>query len=188
MNESPNGPAERRAARRALCLCTLLGGPGAIRPPYVDPIILVDVPEGADAVTCETFGPTLVVNKVRDLDDAVARANGTRYGLGASIFCGDRRRALDVASRLRCGVVTVNSVLGFAAVAALPFGGVGDSGFGRIHGPDGLREFAVAKSIAEQRFKAPLDLLTLERPPKALQTAASMLHLLHGKKRAEPAT
>lgn len=77
------------------------------------------------------FGPT-VVNPVRDLDEAVERANASRYGLAA---------------RLRVGAVSVNAVLGFAAVPALPFGGVGDSGFGRLHGADWRLEFSRPKSM-----------------------------------------
>ena len=53
-------------------------------------------------------------------------------------------------------MTSVNSVISFAGIPALPFGGVGDSGFGRIHGADGLKEFARPKAIARQRFKPPL--------------------------------
>ncbi len=53
-------------------------------------------------------------------------------------------------------MTAVNSVISFAGIPSLPFGGVGESGFGRIHGPEGLKEFARAKAIARQRFRAPL--------------------------------
>ncbi|MEV0129751.1 aldehyde dehydrogenase family protein [Dactylosporangium sp. NPDC050688] len=159
----------------------VVGGPDAVRPPFVDPVVLAEVPEDSLAVTEETFGPTVVVNPVRDLDEAVARANASRYGLAASVFTGSRRTAVEVAERLRAGAVSVNAVLGFAAVPSLPFGGVGDSGFGRIHGADGLREFSRAKSVTRQRFAAPIDLLRLDRQPAALHRAARLFQLRHGR-------
>ncbi|MGH3659282.1 MAG: aldehyde dehydrogenase family protein, partial [Micromonosporaceae bacterium] len=130
----------------------VLGGPEAVRPPYVHPTILVDVPEDSAAVQEETFGPTLTVTRVPDADEAVRRANATRYGLGASVF--GRRRALDLAKRVRSGMAAINSAISFAALPSLPFGGVGDSGFGRIHGEDGLREFARPKGIARRRMRS----------------------------------
>ena len=68
---------------------------------------------------------------------------------------------MEIAARIRSGMTAVNSVISFAAIPSLPFGGVGDSGFGRIHGPDGLKEFTYAKAIARQRFKPALALTTL---------------------------
>ena len=95
----------------------------------------------------ETFGPVLVVNRVRDADEAIERANAVSYGLGGAVFSKRRAHALELARRLRSGMTAVNSVLSFAGTPSVPFGGVGDSGFGRIHGDDGLREFARPKSI-----------------------------------------
>jgi len=159
------------------------GGSDSIQGRTVSPIVLVDVPEDSDAVQRETFGPTVVINAVADLDDAVARANATDYGLGAAVFTKDAGKGERVAARLRAGVVTINSVLGFAAVGALPFGGVKGSGFGRIHGADGLREFSVPKSIARQTRKAALNLLTLERSPRDMHLVERMIPMLHGKGR-----
>ncbi|WP_230206530.1 aldehyde dehydrogenase family protein [Microbacterium gorillae] len=161
----------------------VLGGPDAVHGRTVDPVVLVDVPEDADAVRLETFGPTVVINTVADLDDAVTRANATDYGLGAAVFTKDRRTGERIASRLVSGVVTINSVLGFAAIGALPFGGRRGSGFGRIHGADGLREFSTPKSVARQASKAVLNLLTLERTPRDMHLAERMIPMLHGKGR-----
>jgi succinate-semialdehyde dehydrogenase/glutarate-semialdehyde dehydrogenase len=63
-----------------------LGGAEAVQPPYVQPTILVEVPEGSAAVREETFGPVLVVNRVRDAEEGIARANALAYGLGGSVF------------------------------------------------------------------------------------------------------
>lgn len=160
----------------------VVGGTQALRPPYVDPIVLVDVPDDAPAVTEETFGPTVVVSKVRDLDEAVERANATGYGLAASVFSGNRRRARGAARRLRAGAVSINAVLAYASVPALPFGGVGDSGFGRIHGEDGLREFARAKAVTRQRFPLPLHVTSFHRGDADMKRLVAVAGLLHGRR------
>jgi aldehyde dehydrogenase (NAD+) len=157
----------------------VLGGPGAVGDRYVQPTILVDVPEDARAVQEETFGPTMTVTRVRDMDEAVARANGTRYGLASTVF--GKARALSVARRLRAGMTSVNSVISFAAIPSLPFGGVGESGFGRIHGPDGLREFSYAHAIARQRFRPPMLLTTFARTAGQDKAFTQLITMLHGR-------
>jgi acyl-CoA reductase-like NAD-dependent aldehyde dehydrogenase len=161
----------------------VVGGVDSVQPPFVRPVVLAEVPEDSAAMTDETFGPTVVVNPVDDLDEAVRLANASRYGLAASIFSGDRRRALGLARRLRAGAASINSVLGFAAVPALPFGGMGDSGFGRIHGADGLREFSRAQSVAWRRFPAPLALMTFDRDPAVLARAVRLFKIRHAPRR-----
>jgi acyl-CoA reductase-like NAD-dependent aldehyde dehydrogenase len=158
----------------------LRGGVDSVGDRFAQPTVLVDVPEDSKAVTDETFGPTLTIARVRDMDEAVARANATRYGLGNTVF--SKARGMELAKRLRSGMVSVNSVISFAAIPSLPFGGVGDSGFGRIHGPDGLREFARSKAIARPRFRAPLQLTTFARPEKVDKTVAKLVTMLHGKR------
>ncbi|MGH3720398.1 MAG: aldehyde dehydrogenase family protein [Pseudonocardiaceae bacterium] len=157
----------------------LVGGAESIRPPYVEPVVLTDVPETSIAVTEETFGPTLTVHRVATLDDAVARVNAGRYGLGAAVFSG--RRGAEIASRLRCGMVSVNSVISYAAVPSLPFGGVGDSGFGRIHGADGLREFTRAKAVTRRRFPPAVSVLTFSRPSWAMGLLLRIVRVLYGR-------
>ncbi|MDT7741219.1 MAG: hypothetical protein QOE59_297 [Actinomycetota bacterium] len=154
----------------------VVGGRDSVHAPYVDPVVLADVPEDSTAVTDETFGPTVVVNRVRDIDEAVERANASRYGLGGSVFA--KKRGYEVARRLRCGMVSVNGVIAFAAMPSLPFGGVGDSGFGRIHGRDGLREFTRPLAVSERRFKS-INVMTFDRPGwvvKAMTVLAGLIY------------
>lgn len=158
----------------------VLGGPEAVGERYVQPTILVDVPEDALAVQEETFGPTVTVAKVASMQEAVARTNATRYGLGSTVF--SRGRGMQIAERIRSGMTAVNGVITFAAIPALPFGGVGDSGFGRIHGPDGLKEFTYAKAIARQRFKPVMALTSFARTPADEQRLTGVLTMLHGRK------
>ncbi|RZU77840.1 acyl-CoA reductase-like NAD-dependent aldehyde dehydrogenase [Micromonospora kangleipakensis] len=159
----------------------VLGGPDAVQPPYVHPTVLVDVPEDSTAVREETFGPTLTVNRVRDVDEAVDRANALSYGLGGSVF--GRKRAVAVARRLRSGMASVNSALTFAGMSTLPFGGVGDSGFGRIHGEDGLREFGRAKAITRRRARSLLPSMTFERTPADVARLVKAAKLMYGRNR-----
>jgi acyl-CoA reductase-like NAD-dependent aldehyde dehydrogenase len=159
----------------------LVGGADAVGDRFVQPTVLVDVPEDSVAVTDETFGPTLTIAKVRDMDEAVERANTSRYGLGATVF--SRARGLELARRIRSGMASVNSVISFAAIPSLPFGGVGDSGFGRIHGADGLKEFTRPKAIARQRFRIPVKTTTFARTAKDDKSLATLVTLLHGRRK-----
>jgi hypothetical protein len=79
-------------------------------------------------------------------------------------------------------MTSINSVIAFAGVPSLPFGGVGDSGFGRIHGADGLREFTRAKSITRQRMKPLMNLASLARSDKDMRRLLALTTLLHGKR------
>jgi succinate-semialdehyde dehydrogenase / glutarate-semialdehyde dehydrogenase len=158
----------------------VVGGPDAVRPPFVDPVVLVDVPEDALLLREETFGPVLPVVRVRDADEAAERADAGRYGLGAAVF--GRRRAGRLARSLRAGMVSVNSVQAFYGIPSLPFGGVGDSGFGRVHGPDGLREFSRSKAVTRQRFPLPFEVLSFDRPKRLLPLLAKGMRLRHGRR------
>ena len=147
----------------------------------VQPTVLVDVPEDSTAVTEETFGPTITVARVRDVDEAIAKTNATSYGLAGAVFTGKSKAGVEIARRMRSGMTSVNSVIAFASVPGLPFGGVGDSGFGRIHGEDGLKEFTRAKAITRQKFDLPVQLLSFSRSPKVTDTLAKVIGLVHGR-------
>jgi acyl-CoA reductase-like NAD-dependent aldehyde dehydrogenase len=111
----------------------------------------------------------------------VRLANDTRYGLGSVVFA--KRRGREIARRLNAGMTSVNAVIAYAAIPSLPFGGVGDSGFGRIHGDDGLREFSRAKATTVVRFPLPVDLLSFDRPEAAVRAVKAITRLRHGRGR-----
>ena len=147
----------------------VVGGPESVAPPHVTgPVVLADVPEDAEGMREETFGPVLVVNRVRDADEGIARANASAYGLGGAVFARRRRDGVRLARALRTGMVSVNDALTFTGVGALPFGGRGRSGFGRIHGADGLREFAAPQAVTRRLFAPPLAVQTFARGPRDL--------------------
>jgi acyl-CoA reductase-like NAD-dependent aldehyde dehydrogenase len=160
----------------------IIGGLASIRKPFVGPVILTDVPEESRAVTEETFGPTVTVASVANLDEGVRLANASRYGLGASVFARNKKDAMAAARKLRSGMTAVNSVIAFASVPSLPFGGSGDSGFGRIHGADGLREFSRPKSITRQRMKPPVNLTSFSRTDKDMRKILTVATILHGRR------
>ena len=153
-----------------------LGDPARL----IQPIVLVDTPSGAQIQTQETFGPVLTIDRVADMDEAIRVANSVPYGLGGSVF--SCRRGPEIARQLRSGMTSVNNVIGFAGLPELPFGGVADSGFGRIHGADGLREFCYAKSVAAQRFTPPVSMTNFERRARVDGIFKTAVTVLHGKR------
>jgi acyl-CoA reductase-like NAD-dependent aldehyde dehydrogenase len=160
---------------------SVVKGDGEVAAPYVRPVVLTDVPEHSAAVTEETFGPTMTVTPVVNLAEAVSFANAGRYGLGSAVFTKDRSAAMTAARSLRSGMTSINSVLGFAIVPALPFGGVGESGFGRIHGADGLREFTRPKAITRQRMRPLVNLMSFGRTDRDMRRIVTFITLLHGR-------
>ena len=112
---------------------------------YFEPTVL-DLPDNTNpAARDEIFGPVLGVIGYRDLDEAVAIANDSPYGLSAQVYGADVAAATAVGRRLRTGAVNVNASL-FSAYA--PSGGYKQSGLGRERGPDGIRAFQEVKHMA----------------------------------------
>ncbi len=159
----------------------LVGGVDSIRAPFVDPVVLVDVPEDNPAVQEETFGPVIVINTVADVDEAITKANATKFGLGSSVF--SARRGREIAHRLKAGGTTINSVLTFVGMPSVPFGGIGDSGFGRFHGDDGLREFAAPKATTNKRFQMGPDMQSFPRRPDDFEQVRKMVKFRYAKRR-----
>jgi acyl-CoA reductase-like NAD-dependent aldehyde dehydrogenase len=112
-----------------------VGGPGY----FFQPTVLTGVAEGTRIVDEEQFGPALPVISYRDIDDALARANATSFGLSGSVWSADPERAASVADRLECGTAWVNAHLALAPHQ--PFGGFKWSGVGVENGPWGLASF-----------------------------------------------
>jgi acyl-CoA reductase-like NAD-dependent aldehyde dehydrogenase len=156
----------------------LTGGPDAISGSYIQPTVLTGVDHRMKVMSDETFGPVIPIQRVGSLDEAVRLANDSRYGLGSTVFAGKGARAL--AQKLRAGMTSINSVMGFAGIPSLPFGGIGDSGFGRIHGDEGIREFTRVKSTAEQVMSIPLNMMTFRQPKEMPNRLRTMIKQLYG--------
>ncbi|MGW5112332.1 aldehyde dehydrogenase family protein [Nocardia sp. NPDC004123] len=158
----------------------VLGGPESVKGPFIEPVVLVDVDESSDAVCEETFGPTVTIRTVNGVDEAVELTNKSKYGLGSAVY--SKNQGMEIARRLQVGCTSVNSVLSYAAISGLPFGGVRDSGIGRIHGAPGLLEFSRPHSIAVQRFAIPgMALLSYTRTDRTMKLLRKIVPLIHGR-------
>lgn len=162
----------------------VVGGPDAVQPPYVHPTVLVDVPPDALAMREETFGPVLTLIRVPGVDEALRQANDTPYGLGGAVF--GRKRAVAIARRLRAGMVSVNDVLSFAGTPSLPWGGIGASGFGRLRGDDGLREFSQPCAVVVRQGPSPLRTRTFERDGRDVARVIRAIRLMFGRPPSNP--
>ncbi len=118
--------------------------PGSVTAWY-PPSVVTDIPDHAPMASEELFGPVAGVWRVHGLDDAIARANSTRFGLGASVWTNDAEVAARCAADFDCGSVMINQPV--VSDPALPFGGVKASGYGRELGLAGLMAFANVKTV-----------------------------------------
>jgi acyl-CoA reductase-like NAD-dependent aldehyde dehydrogenase len=116
------------------------------------PTVVTDVNDEMQVLTEETFGPVVSIVRVRDEDEAVRRANEESVNLTASIWTRSRSRADEIGARLRAGTVSVNQHGETPGFAWSPWGGVGESGFGRLNGYLGLREFSVPVHVARSQM------------------------------------
>ena len=113
---------------------------------FYPPTVLSGVPETADCVGDEIFGPVAALQTFNDQDDVIRRANDTEYGLVAYVFSEDMKRALQVCERLDYGMVGLNR--GLVSDPAAPFGGTKQSGLGREGGHEGMHEFMETQYIS----------------------------------------
>jgi len=129
------------AGPRVPAVATHFDGPGF----FYAPTVLDHVTPEMTAFREETFGPVAAIVRVKDVDEAIARANQTAFGLGAALWTRDVERARTLARRIDAGAVFINGLV--ASDPRLPFGGIKQSGYGRELGSYGLKEFVNIKSL-----------------------------------------
>lgn len=160
----------RRQVRDALTRGghAVVGSLESIREPYIEPIVLTDVPEVSVAITGDAVGPVLIVNRVADMDEAVERVNAPERALPVAVFTRDVRSVPEFAARLRAELVTVN---------ATPVYGV--NGPGRVRDSGQLREFARPQAIVEKVHRDPVGKGTFDQHPQRLRMARALFRLRH---------
>jgi acyl-CoA reductase-like NAD-dependent aldehyde dehydrogenase len=122
-------------------------------PLFYEPTILTGVREGMLAFEEETFGPVVAVYRVSNDEDAVERANATRYGLNAGIWSRDTRRAMRLAQRIHAGSVNINEAYAAAwGSVDSPLGGMKESGLQPRHGAEGILKYTASQTVAVQRL------------------------------------
>lgn len=156
----------------------VVGGLDSFKGRFINPIVLTQVTPEMKVMTEETFGPILPIAKVSSVDEAIRLANASRYGLGSSIY--GKRDVERAADRLRSGMTSVNSVLAFSGIAGLPFGGVGESGFGRVHGDEGMLEFVRPKATTHELFHVPGLSLVFGDPEDQLAQTKKVIKAVYG--------
>ena len=133
--------ASVKAGAKVLCGGEPIKGKGF----YYPPTVLGSIPESAPAFDQEVFGPVALLHKVKDIDQAIALANATEFGLASSVWTHDSAEQRRFINELEAGSTFVNAMV--ASDPRLPFGGVKKSGFGRELSPYGIREFVNVKTI-----------------------------------------
>ncbi|MEL0199800.1 MAG: succinic semialdehyde dehydrogenase, partial [Aquiluna sp.] len=151
-----------------------------IGPNFYAPTVLADIPHGAEVLHKEVFGPVIALVGYDSLDEAVELANATEYGLNASVV-GDKKAAMDVASKLMAGSVNINEgYRASMATMAAPMGGMKQSGMNRRSGPDGLLRFTENRTIGVAN-KLPIGLPNRARDYKKMAPLMTKLARWMGK-------
>jgi acyl-CoA reductase-like NAD-dependent aldehyde dehydrogenase len=112
---------------------------------FYEPTVVVDPPHDAPMATEEVFGPALPIWRVRDLEEAIARANASPFGLGSSVWTSDLQRAREAAARIEAGYTWINSRT--KVYDELPFGGWKSSGYGKEHGEEAFDFYTESKAV-----------------------------------------
>lgn len=120
---------------------------------FWEPTVLADCTQDMDVMRKETFGPVLPLMRVADEEEALRLANDSHLGLIAYVFSRDRHKALRIAERVEAGTVMVNDVVMAAGAPELPWGGVKQSGIGRVHSEEGLRDLCHARHVNVDRIR-----------------------------------
>jgi acyl-CoA reductase-like NAD-dependent aldehyde dehydrogenase len=155
-------------------------GPVADATRFIPPTVLTRVPPNARVLTEETFGPLLPIVRVKDEEEAVRLANATPFGLSATVWSRDLRRAEAVARRLDAGTIMINDVLASAGMADVAHGGVKASGFGRTHGVVGLEECVRTRTIVVDRTPSLMQPWWFGYTPAFATALDGFLRAVHG--------
>jgi succinate-semialdehyde dehydrogenase/glutarate-semialdehyde dehydrogenase len=147
---------------------------------FYEPTVLDGVNHQMRIMREETFGPVLPIMRVADEGEALRLANDTSYGLNASVFTRDKRRGVEIAKSIDSGCVVVNDCMLTYGVPESPFGGVKDSGIGRVNGELGLRSYCNVQSILIDRMGSRNEALWYPYSARKLGVIQRAMKLLWG--------
>ena len=152
----------------------------AYRGMFFEPTVLDDVTHDMKIMREETFGPVLPIMRVRDAEEAIAYANDSPYGLNANVWTKNRRRGIALAKAIDSGCAVVNDCMITYGVTESPFGGVKQSGIGRVNGEQGLLGMCHTKSIVIDRVGARTELLWFPHSTRKANWVRRVLRLVWG--------
>jgi succinate-semialdehyde dehydrogenase / glutarate-semialdehyde dehydrogenase len=113
---------------------------------FMEPTVITNLHDRHDIMIRETFGPVICIQKVRNADEAIEKANNSQYGLGATIWTKNKNKGKEIAQRVESGMIGVNQ--GIGGVPGTPWVGLKQSGFGFLGSIEGMRQFTVPKKIS----------------------------------------
>jgi acyl-CoA reductase-like NAD-dependent aldehyde dehydrogenase/uncharacterized protein (DUF2141 family) len=145
-----------------------------------EPVLLTEVPQEALILTEESFGPALCVAPFGDEVEAIALANASPFALSSSVWTHNRARGRRVAAQLSAGTCAVNDVIRNIANPYAAFGGNRLSGYGRYHGPEGLRSFSRTKTIMFASDRRMREINWFPFPERTMHQLATLLKFRHG--------
>ena len=154
------------------------------RPGYwFAPTLLLDVDHSMACMLEETFGPTLPIMRVDDAEEAIRLANDSPYGLAASVFGRDTKRAEAVARRLEAGAVCINDAVVNYSLLELPMGGWKSSGIGTRHGAAGIRKYCRQQSLLVSRLHGRREPFMYPYRPRTTRALQRILRIAFGRSR-----
>jgi len=124
---------------------------------FFEPTVIVDVNDTMDIINEENFGPVIPIFSVENDEEAIRLANDSEYGLSAYVFTSDADKGRKIAKRLEAGTVMVNDVLITHGAPETPWQGVKESGMGKVHSDQGLRDLCQAYHVNEESFALPFE-------------------------------
>jgi len=143
------------------------------------PVVLKNVNHKMKLMSEETFGPLLPIMPFKTEEEAVALANDSPYGLNASVWSRDIKKAQRVVSQLETGNAYINDVIKNIGNPDLPFGGVKQSGFGKYHGAEGLRSFSIETAVMVNKNKMKREINWFPYTAELLKTVRGLINVLY---------
>lgn len=147
---------------------------------FIKPTIITNVSDDMKVWKDETFGPVLAIKTFKTDEEAIELANRSPYGLNGSIWSKNKKYAQKIARQIKSGTICINDVLVNYIISDLPFGGVKESGIGRVYSKEGLRAFTDMQSVLVNRFNIPFELWWFPYTNKIKNLMRTFIKLMYG--------